>query len=441
MTFWERLKNNRKKPSIKFSVILLIFVIYLVFSYFWSVKSEVYAFDLLPPETNFYYEWPDKDTFDLELSQNVPFLELSAPNSHLNDIKVLLGNRFIDVEEIVWFQVKQNDEDYYLIRLRSLSDKFIENLQNSQSKYKLRKARDGVLFVYTQEDLLLPDLVDGRFSVNHIKKGNNIYWQIEDSPDFLVDFSDNIKPFVKYQDTYLNIESNSLNLFQIYNESSVLDNRFSDILFPQDFDILLGLRASSTESMVNYISNQVILANFNNLPYFNLTQDKFNDYFLSDSVLWQRADDWLLIKQDDWWPLITDLASSLQLEEKKSLLPDGTAYVELVVKENQLTQHFKYMGHELWQIDDIFGTNIDRNFYISNNRNVLENLISQNVNLHTFSQVCAPAGDYSVLDILWWDNNKLKNSALKDYFISKNIPNLHIFTYQNSVIRGINWCF
>lgn len=440
MTFIQSLKDNKLKPSIKSLLILLIFVIYLVFSYFWSVKSDIYAYDFLPQDTIFYYEWPKDDFFDLKLKEEIDLLDLSVPQEHFLSIKTLLSKKFVDVQEIVWFRVGQNDEDYYLLRFRSISDKFVADLQQSQDKYKFRKVADDVLLVYTEQDLILPELVTRRFSINHIKEGNNIYWQIGDEPDFLLKTSETIKPFLSFKDVYLNIQEDSLNLFQIYNEEQIVDDKFSDILFPQNFDLLVALRASSTEGMLNYIGNQVIMANFNNLPYFNLTQDKFDDYFLKDSVLWQKEDDWLLVRQIDWWPLVTDLSDSLELAEQRSLLPDGTVYTELVVKEDPSVQHFEYLDHALWQIDGLFGANIGQNYYLSNSRQVLESLISQQNNFAALLDACIPNSDYTLLDFAWWDSNKLKNVALKDYLLSKNIDHLKVFSYQNSIIRGINWC-
>ena len=446
MDFLKLVKKKESKFDFKIAIALLVLAILLVLVKILSPQPDVYARDFLPVDTNFYYHWSNK----VALSQDsIKLFDTAVPNGHLDSLRSVLGINFAKVEEVIWFTIDGDVENnYYLLRFSKFPKKYLEGLQNSSQDYHLWQPSDNILLLSDSEEAgdRLPELVVPRFAINKITQGINIYWMPEAQPEFLSIWRDWLPEMVLARDVFVNLQTSGghlrLNLYQLRHKDS-LDrvHQLSAARLPADFSLISGFQASSTITGEEFISRDIILPLYNALPYYNLNQQEIKDFILTDNILVQDKEDWLLVGADDWQSLAIDLAKDFELQEVTKLLPDGTTYVELLASDTQTVFKHDFEQWQYWQIDGLYGISLDNLHYLSNKAGLIEEIIINNRPLGSFFGDCLYDRSYQIGDFVKFNTNQTNDSALKTYLISKDIDWLEVFSYQNAVVEGLQLCF
>ena len=425
---------------------LLVLAILLVLVRFLSPQADVYARDFLPPDTNFYYHWSNQAA----LSENsTKLFDTIVPEEHLKHLQGTVGVGFDDLEEVIWFTTEAAPENnHYLLRFSKLPSKYLDNLQNSKLDYHLWQPSDNILLLSDSATAneSLPGLVVPHFTINNINQGINIYWSPGYQPGFLSVWDDWLPKHVLARDVFVNLQSVGghlrLNLYQLRSvDSPNRAHRLSTARLPDNFGVISGFQASSTAVGGDFISRDIILPLYDALPYYNLNQQEIKDYILSDNILVQDKQDWLLVGEDDWQSMAMSLAKDFELQEVTKSLPDGTTYIELIANEEQLAMVHDFEQWQYWQIDGLYGISLDNLHYLSNQPSLLEDIIINSRPLKSLFGDCLYDHSYQIGDFLKFNTNQVADSSIKTYLSSKNIVWLELFSYQNSVVEGLQLCF
>ena len=443
MKFIDFTSKNRKN-TIELLLILAVVGIVFAISLLWSVKPEVYARDFLPENTVFYYEFNDIDN----LSQDkYGLFDYSVPMSHAERINEILAEQIVELEGLIWFKVENVEESSYLIKLSDYTDGLLESLRaNHPDLYYNRLSKDILLISELESIANNPTkVVVGRFNVNYIAKGINIYVDLRHTPEFLQKLTDSLSTTVSDPRVFINLSDNNINIYQTQyfddtNKFVEQSDLYTYARQPKDFDFAIGTSQDSTLNFRKFISQNILLAIFDSLPYHNLSLDDLETYFLEESIVWQREDAWLTPHTHAWQRIANQFAKTFEVSEHKKLLPDGTLYIEYVESGTPAVTQHQYHAQSYWQIDGLHGWQVDLVYYLSNDEDMIKEIIDQGTLLGDSLADCSQGKEYYINDFMILDPNELPEGDLRAYLNSKNIKQLNMFGYFNHVSTGILIC-
>lgn len=446
MSFLSLVKKEQRRFSLKWvqlAVAAIVLLAVVLFSTFWSTKPDVYAHDFLPAETNFYYEWSNKDAFAQDLNKYDLF-DQTVAQGHLAKVASIVGPNFSQVEELVWFTTESGSGDAYLLRFSRLEKKYLVDLATQQPDLFFYVPASGILFIGPDEAMAktIPSFVVSRWGVNYSREGINVYWQIDKAPEFLESLSNLMLPLASTRDSFVNFTDQSIDFWQPKHASSTHESSLplTDSKIPQNYDLAMGFNASSTEGFDKFIVSNIILPHFDQLPYYNLSNSEVKEYLFNNSLLFSSGDAWLLVSTQDWQSKAFDLAKNLQLQEIESVLPDGTLYTELVASPEQVSLNHEFSGQSYWQVDNLYGISMLGANYLSNKSEMIEKIISSNSTLLDLWSACGK-NDKEIGDFVHLNVNYLTDTALKQYLVDNNITEIDLFSYQNYTVEGLKLCF
>lgn len=415
---------NKNKQNNNFKILYFIFLALFIFFliYFYTLEPDIKARDYLPKETSFYYEWTNiKDSIDINLFDN------SIPNNKLNTALAMVDSDMNNIESIIWFKIEE--EDNYLIKFSKKIDK---DFKINNSEYFFRTKQGYILYITSNKELLniLPNYIVEDFLINNQEEGINIYWK-SNTPDFLKSLINLIDP-VKEREFFINLNSNSINLFyKIESKKENIDLSSAKII--TNPDLLTIIKNINKDK--NILSN-FLISLYNSFPHHSLNLKNL----LQDIVLLQKNDNYLLVSTSDWKLVVDKLIQNIKVIEVGNLLPDGTRYTELKQAEEYDFINHNYSEVEYWEIDNLFGLNIDQYYYLSNNKDIIEDIINTNTNIASFSYSCLEENN-NINNLLYLNTDKIDNKVIKDYLISKDLKFINLIQYSNHVVEGYKLCF
>jgi len=441
---------TKSKPVLNSKVIAGVAIVIIVFILIsiLSQKPATQARDFLPTNTSFFYEWADRKSFDNQLPAQPNLFDYDVPAQQISHLQQILGNIFTSTEEAIWFRVNHTENDNYILRFSGLSSDILENFKASHPEYLYYQPNNDIL-VITQAPEIIKDIKDKKissFTVNHIKRGVNLYWYLGQAPEFLEKISSLIKSSFDQQKIFMNIElrddkKGSINIFQINNQPENISNSLDLLKIPKDFNQAIGFNASSTNNLDNFLITNLLLPIYDSLPYYSLGKQKTGDYFLNNDIIFQQDEDWLIISENDKRVHLLDLLDNFAVLEVSKVLADGTAYTELVAKPDLIIVDHQIMGQSYWQIDGLFGMNFANHYYLSNRQYLIEDSIKSNRNIDELWATCLASDNYRIKDFISWETDKLPESLIRSYLQDNNLSSLRVFSYYNSIITGLKWCF
>ena len=415
---------NKNKNNNNFKILYFIFLDFFIFFliYFYTLEPDIKARDYLPKETSFYYEWTNiKDSIDINLFDN------SIPNNKLNTALAMVDSDMNNIESIIWFKIEE--EDNYLIKFSKKIDK---DFKINNSEYFFRTKQGYILYITSNKELLniLPNYIVEDFLINNQEEGINIYWK-SNTPDFLKSLINLIDP-VKEREFFINLNSNSINLFyKIESKKENIDLSSAKIITNPDLLTII----KNINKNKNILSN-FLISLYNSFPHHSLNLKNL----LQDIVLLQKNDNYLLVSTSDWKLVVDKLIQNIKVIEVGNLLPDGTRYTELKQAEEYDFINHNYSEVEYWEIDNLFGLNIDQYYYLSNNKDIIEDIINTNTNIASFSYSCLEENN-NINNLLYLNTDKIDNKVIKDYLISKDLKFINLIQYSNHVVEGYKLCF
>ena len=424
---------NKKKVNNNFKILYLIILALFIFflSYFYSLEPDVEARDFLPKETSFYYEW-----VDVNKNIHIDFFDNNIPNNKKNNIFKIIDNKKNKVESIVWFKV--DNEDNFLIKFsKKLKKSFLKDIRLNNPNYFFKIKQKYILYITEEEEFLniLPNYLVEDFIFNSQMSSINIYWK-ETAPDFLKQLVEWINPILnnkKDKDLFLSINNNSINLFY-KKENNKKDIDWSSSKIINNFDSLIFIK--NIEKDKNILNN-LLISIYNNFPHHVLPLKNI----LHDIVLLQKNNDYLLIGISDWKLIANKLIEEIKLIEVDNILPDGTKYIELKQLDKTNIIEHNYLNTRYWQIDNNFGLNFNKFYYLSNNKDIIKDLIKSNIKISDVIYPCLKENNIKINNLLYLNVDKVKNEVIKEYLENNNLKFINLIHYNNYVTEGLKLCF
>ena len=91
-------------------------------------------------------------------------------------------------------------------------------------------------------------------------------------------------------------------------------------------------------------------------------------------------------------------------------------------------------------IDQIFLWDIGEQHYLTNRREMIENLSSDNHYLVNILQDCVSM-DAQIGDFIYLATANLPTGQIKDYLLDNQVSKLEMFSFATGTISGLNICF
>lgn len=435
----------KNKNVLELLLALTIIVIVFVISLFWSIKPEVYARDFLPQSTVFYYESVDVENFGSQNNYNL--FDYNVAKAQLDIVANILSKYLVEPENFIWFKVENSEENSYLVRLSSYPNNLVENLRSNHPEFYYNRLNKNILLISESENIANNPAkqVVAKFNTNYTDKGTNIYFDLRYTPEFLQKISASLERIVDSSDIFINLSDNNINFYKINqpqatNLASGQPDLYNYARQPENFDFAIGTGHKSALNSEEFITKDILLPIFNSLPYHNLNFDDLKQYFLEESIVWQREDSWLIAKNIDWQPLAGQFAKTFEIQEKKKLLPDGTLYIEYVSSGSPTITNHQYKEQSYWQIDSLYGWQADTVYYLANNEDMIKEIIDKNRPMSETLSNCSRDKNYFLSDFIILNTDKLPEGDFKTYLSSKNIKKLNMFGYFNYVSTGVLLC-
>ncbi len=395
-------KKEDNRFKILYLIVLTIFIFFLI--YFYSLEPDIKARDFLPPETSFYYEWTEKDE-----NIKINIFDNSIPDNNKDKILNIIAQKINKVEDIIWFKIKE-DNNFLIKFSHKIKKDYLKELIVNNPHYFFKIKQDYILFITEEKELLniLPNYLVEDFIINNQKKGINIYWK-NNEPDFLKELVIWLNPLLKNKEegVFINLDKDSINLF-LKREKKGEDLNLASAKIINDFD-LLTLFGNSLEN--KNILNNFLTSLYTSFPHHSLALGNF----LEDIILLQKNDNYLLISSQDWQSRIGLLIQSREVIEVDNILPDGTKYIELKQAAEQTIIKDRYLETEYWQIDNLWGLNLEQFYYLSNSKDIIKEVIRSNNNLNDIVYTCLEESNNNINNLLYLKTAEIDNKAIKEY--------------------------
>ena len=132
---------------------------------------------------------------------------------------------------------------------------------------------------------------------------------------------------------------------------------------------------------------------------------------------------------------ISNFRNSFNLEEVKKTLSDGTLYTELVFNEEEKSIDHSFKEYSYWQVDNLFGIELNKYNYLSNRQYLIEDILSDYIYLGELWKNYISNTDI-VEDFIHFKVNKLPKGQLREYLEKYNVTSLDLLSYSNSMVKG-----
>ena len=402
---------------------------------FWPTKQKQHLLTYLPANVSFYYHFTSKK----ELSQ--AFFAQEIVDTKTIELEKLLAGDFLNLQEVLWFQtIGDTTQDSYLLKFSRLPKSFLDNFAKKNSEFKASSPEKNIL-VITKGELAF-DLAANQETQQYFSQGISIYWQKNQAPEFLNSLATIVEPIFIGEDVLLNLQK----LPAGKNRLSLLEKRNSDLrdikyfLTPEKFDSVLAFNSILSDEMAENISNNLLRTLFDSLPYYNLSTEVIKNRILSDSMIWQKSDGWILASDKTWQDSILDFMKTFKVKEVAKVLSDGTAYTELVASDEQAVIEHQINGQKVLQMDQLFIFDIGDQHYLSNKKDLIEELTLARHYLKDFLSDCLDQ-EATVGDFVSLNSSDIPTGVIKDYLLTNNISSLKALSYTTGTVSGLNICF
>ncbi|MFA6466697.1 MAG: hypothetical protein WCV71_02455 [Patescibacteria group bacterium] len=436
MDFLKLVQKKEQKIDNKIIVSTVVLVV-LIMSVivFWPTKQKQHLLTYLPANVSFYYHFTSKK----ELSQ--AFFAQEIVDTKTIELEKLLAGDFLNLQEVLWFQtIGDTTQDSYLLKFSRLPKSFLDNFAKKNSEFKASSPEKNIL-VITKGELAF-DLAANQETQQYFSQGISIYWQKNQAPEFLNSLATIVEPIFIGEDVLLNLQK----LPAGKNRLSLLEKRNSDLrdikyfLTPEKFDSVLAFNSILSDEMAENISNNLLRTLFDSLPYYNLSTEVIKNRILSDSMIWQKSDGWILASDKTWQDSILDFMKTFKVKEVAKVLSDGTAYTELVASDEQAVIEHQINGQKVLQMDQLFIFDIGDQHYLSNKKDLIEELTLARHYLKDFLSDCLDQ-EATVGDFVSLNSSDIPTGVIKDYLLTNNISSLKALSYTTGTVSGLNICF
>jgi len=433
------LKLVQKKEQIADNKIIIATVILVVLIMsaivFWPGASQHKLLTYLPEGASFYWHWTSKNYFSQD------FLAQTEVDSRMDELKNILGSNFLNLQEVLWFQVDNNSaNDNYLLRFSRLPRSYVRDLEDRRLDFRVYSPAKNILLINKGKSI--DNLIANPDKTDYFDAGMSIYWQKNQAPDFLQELAGTLEPLFSTNDVLINWQKVSLqrNKLVLLEERAVGVKDFKNFFTPADFELAFGFGSQMSDDLAGKISNDLLKPFFDSLPYYHLSKTAIKERILKDTIVWQKGDGWLLASHQPFRENILDFIHNLKVEEVARVLSDGTAYTELVAAKDQTIIEQQINGQKILQIDQIFLWDIGEQHYLTNRREMIENLSSDNHYLVNILQDCVSM-DAQIGDFIYLATANLPTGQIKDYLLDNQVSKLEMFSFATGTISGLNICF
>lgn len=429
-SFLQRFKLPKLQP-LKY-LVALVFVGVLFFIWF-SLKPSLAAFDFVPEDANFYWQWADKsaitgafDTFG-GLEQESSQRQLAKINGLLQEVKNL-------AEEIVWFKKAGSEADHFLLKITgTLSKDELKLLNENSLNLHLDLLSKDILLVSPDENLknnLQSNLASKFISASH-QSGINIYLQAAAADKFIKGDKNLWQSFLEGDEIFVHLDKQIFDVYTLGKKDLAFD--WQQVLVPKNGQALLAFSDQKTQMTTPW--QKIIGPNiFSKLPAHILSREELQNTQL---LLWEKeSGEYLLAAGQDLRPLAPLFLDKLVLKEEKQLLPDGTAYKALVLDDLQW-QDLAWPNQKAWQLENLSILQLKDFYYLSNSQSLLQSL----ANLDTNQELLACASEYDkVSDWLKLSDKQLESLKLREFLLGST-KSVQIVNYSSEIFNGLRFCW
>jgi hypothetical protein len=424
---------------------IMALVVVLVLSAWWfSVKPEYSAYNFLPENTSFYYQWSDREW---QLSQPTLIFSNSTPQAKITDIDNILDMMMGQVAEVIWFQIDNQAQDNYLIRfIGNLTKQEIEYLAEAHPDWRFERVNDQILLLTQQESLLeqLPIAPVDKFLSAQKDTGQNIYFNIAQAPEFLAKTAQYLETVVAEQDIFLHLTFDGRhNLVDVYyikdSEAPVEGMSWSQAKLPRKFQVALAMDGILREDS-QWLDQNLITKLFSDAPNFDVLDKDVLSELWQQSLLIKNDENWLWVSHQDWQENIFALLDSFDVKEVSKTLPDGTLYTEFVKNKEVEFEYSDFVEQTYWRMDDLFGVQVDNLYYLSNSEDEIKQTMAHGRLAGDMWAGCGLNTSSLVTD---WTHLEAQDLNMLDLGqdLLNDIKKIDIFAYQNHVTAGFRLCF
>lgn len=429
-SFLQRLKLQKLQP-LKY-LVALVFVIFLFFIWF-SLKPSLTAFDFIPSDTNFYWQWANKsviagdfDTFG-GLEQGLASAQLAKVNGLLQEAKSL-------AEEIIWFKIVGSEADNFLVKISgTLSKEELKLLNSNTLNLRLDLLSNDILLISPDEklkDTLQSNLANKFISASH-QSGLNIYLHKADLDQFIKGDKNLWQNFIVEDEIFVHLDKQIFDVYTLGKKDLSFD--WKQVSVPENAQTLLAFSDQKTQMSAPWksiIGPKI----FSKLPAHILSREELQNTQL---LLWEKeSGEYLLAAPQDLRVLAPLFLEKLALKEERQLLADGTAYQALVLADLQW-QDLSWQGQTAWQFDNLSVLQLNNFYYLSNSQDLLRSLVESGDNQDIL--LCASEQD-RVEDWLKLSNKQLDDLNLRDFLASK-ANSMQVLHYSNEIFNGLRFCW
>ena len=441
--FLHSLKIKKTPWPVTYMIALVVVLISL--TWWFSVKPEFSAYNFLPDNTTFYYQWTDRDW---QGDQHTIIFDRAVPLAKIADLENILEVMMAQIEEVIWFQTDNINEDHYLLRVvGNLSKEEIEYLTKENSDWFFTRINDQILLITKQEQLseqLSPALVN-KLPMAQRRVGENIYFDPTQAPEFLNSLIQYLKTDFSEQEIFLQLDFDGktylVDIYQVKNEEDETeDTSWSQISLPKKFQAVLAINNLSLETQ-KWLSQFIVAKLFVDLPGFYIFDENIlNNLWQTSSLIKIDDQQWLWVGHNDWQEYIFSLLPNFTTKEVARTLVDGTLYTELVKNTELEFQNFSLGEQSYWQMGDLFGVQVNDLYYLSNSEASIKNILLHSKSATDFWRNCSFNSSSLVTDWVHLDDKSIAIIGLGEYLPNK-VDQLDIFAYQNHLTHGYRLCF
>ncbi len=435
---WLNLLANKKPINKSPWVYLLAVIVVAGLLVFWfSLQPNIKARDFLPDNTSFYFEWSDSRAWTR--ADIWPFKDvlLQGPEQNLIKLQDILEDNFQQLQEIVWFKLEGDEQDYYLLKFNNpLRKKQVEQINNKDETQKVWQIKHDVYLLSPTDSLInqLPKQIVNKFSLASGREGINIYFNLSQTPAWLSFFGEFLQNRFQSNDTFVNLDFNhdQIDIFQSATTTSQ-DKDWQHWQLPNDFEAVMAFGDDAPDDFVKHQLWPVLLTDFPSYYFEEFSSQLANSLLVVDD---QR---WLVASTTDWQQLVNDYANTFGVEEQEKLLPDRTRYIELVRKEDFIVANKEFVGSKYWQAGEFFGTSLADRHYLSNSEEFIQETIVGRQLSDGLWQNCL-SEDIKIDSFMFVKAKLADKIGLKQVFNGK-VQQVGLYSYHNLQVSGLKLCY
>lgn len=441
-TFADRWKPLRAKISLV--LVLVVFSLVLAVAFWLAQEPVAHPAAYLPVHTVFYYQ----QSVDLNWVKEYKFLENIFLAGQRDLIKDMLRADAAALKSYLWFKTADLVESTNIIlELSQPVQPLLRRLSQDHPQYYYKELSRQIFLISDHKSILgqvNPDNM-GNFSPEYFKSGINIYARGDQSWPMLEPLVGWWQAWSGGQDFFSSFYGSADRpIIKLWSSSPSDDTKErtidgNSLAWPPDLDLALAFNQPLTSGESLFIKNQLWAALAQVLPreIWSLSQAEF----LSPEIaLAEKDESWLLAGLTDWRSSLADLASRLEYREEPQVLSDGTSYMELVTKDDSPLVSKQHGGRDYWQWSDLFGTQDQTYYYLSNDEAWVRGILEQNASRASWLNICDIEKEANVSNLLIINRDKIPGGSLKSYLEAANFNFVGFFNYFKDNIEFWQFC-